>query len=66
VNAQRNDGWSALMRAARYGRTETVRLLIEAGADVNANSNDGETALMLASQYDHTGVVDILKQSGAR
>jgi len=66
VNAQRNNGWSALIHAARYGRTETVRVLMDAGADVNAKSNDGKTALMLASQYDHTGVVDILKQSGAK
>lgn len=66
VNAQRNNGWSALIHAARHGRTETVRVLMDAGADVNAKSNDGETALMLALQYDHTGVVDILKQSGAK
>ncbi len=34
-------GETSLMAAAWYGNTETVRLLLEYGADVNHKDNDG-------------------------
>ena len=46
VNAKEEDGWTALMWASRYGRTETVNLLIDAGADINIKNELGWTALM--------------------
>ena len=53
VNAQNDDGWTALMYAVRYSNdrsTEgTVNLLIDAGADVNATNVNGWTALMIAA-----------------
>ena len=45
VNAQDNDGYTALLVAAMLGDVEVVRLLVEHGADVNAQDNDGRTAL---------------------
>ena len=45
VNAQDNEGFTALMIASQEGYTEVVRLLIEAGAwVVSAKTNKGVTA----------------------
>jgi len=56
-NKQQEDGWSALMYAARYSSPErgtssekTVKILLEAGADPNKQSEDGCTALMYAAR----------------
>ena len=38
-----------LVNAAGDGHTETVQVLLDAGADVNAKAKDGITALMWAS-----------------
>ena len=42
-------GWTALMWASFYRRTETAELLLAKGADIHATDNDGETVLMMAS-----------------
>jgi ankyrin repeat protein len=39
------DGKTALFRAAVFGHTDVVRLLIERGADLEAHGTDGRTAL---------------------
>jgi len=49
VNAQTNDGFTALMLAAHNGSADCVTALIAAKAKVNANTNNGDTALMLAA-----------------
>ena len=43
------NGRTALMVAACYGKEGCVRLLVEAGADRNMKDNSGESALDLAS-----------------
>jgi ankyrin repeat protein len=45
---------------------ETVKILIDAGADVNAKTQKGDTAMMLAAREGHTEIADMLKQAGAR
>ena len=45
VNAQRNDGWTPLHTAARFGQKEVSELLIAKGANVNASDNRGGTPL---------------------
>ncbi len=52
VNICDNDGWTALMNAARYqNNSEIVALLLEAGANPNQKNNYGSTALHLAAAY---------------
>ncbi|CAG7695983.1 unnamed protein product [Allacma fusca] len=50
-------GQTALMLAASHGRLDTVRLLLEAGADINIQDEDGSTALMCASEHGHGEIV---------
>src|SRR5689334_11574492 len=45
----RRGGATPLMNAAAFGSIETMRLLIEKGADVNARSAGNATALMWAA-----------------
>ena len=54
------------MDAAIEGHAETLKILIDAGADVNATKEDGNTALTWAAQKGHTGIVNILKRAGAK
>jgi ankyrin repeat protein len=68
-------GWTALIYAASEGDIESVRALIDAGADVNAkdrtsfNAKDktfGKSVLMHAEEGRHTEVVRLLREKGAR
>ena len=66
MNAKDEKGRTALMWATSKNSTDTVRLLMEAGADVNAKDNDGKTALMYADDYNAWNVESLLKKAGAR
>ena len=44
-----------------YGKTELVKLLLTAGADVNIKNNDGDTALIWASYNGYTEIVKLLE-----
>ena len=54
------------MWAVERGQSETVKALIDAGADANAETEEGKTALMIAAEQGRTEIVDIIKQAGAR
>ncbi|MGO9118508.1 MAG: ankyrin repeat domain-containing protein [Desulfomonilaceae bacterium] len=58
-------GCTPLIIASHKGFTETVRILLERGADCNARCQ-GQTALKSASQQNRTDVVEILKAHGAQ
>ena len=64
VNAQDEDGCTALMDAARKGNND-VKLLIQKRADVNKKGSDGTTALMYAAEYCDKDVVNELITHGA-
>ncbi|MCH7847244.1 MAG: ankyrin repeat domain-containing protein [Planctomycetes bacterium] len=50
VNQVDNTGMTPLMWAARYGAPATVKVLLDAGADVTATNKQGQTSLDLARQ----------------
>ena len=56
---------TSLMYAAREGRLETVRLLIDAGADVNAVDTNGIASLLLSISNNHVDVARFLIERGA-
>jgi len=50
ANAREARGVTLLMHAAAFGSAETVRLLLESGADVNAKNDFSATALLWAAR----------------
>ncbi|MEN6357612.1 MAG: ankyrin repeat domain-containing protein [Armatimonadota bacterium] len=64
VNAMRDDGGTALHRAARGGLRSVAKILIQSGADISASKN-GSTALHIAARHGHWIVVELLVSSGA-
>jgi hypothetical protein len=66
INARNEHGMTALMRAARQGRTRMVCALLEHGADPNVVRSDNFTALSLAAFFGHTEIVEVLLKHGAR
>lgn len=59
--ARSNDGWTALHYAAAYGRTETVRILLDHGAEIDSKvCATGATALCLAKWYGHESVTSLI------
>ncbi len=57
---------TALYVAAQNGYTESVRTLIEAGADVNIPDFDGTTPLNRAKMGKHLEIIELLKRAGAK
>lgn len=45
------------MLAVSHGRIDTVKMLLEAGADINIQDEDGSTALMCAAEHGHIDIV---------
>jgi cytohesin len=54
-----------LMFAVRKGTLDTVRELLNAGADVNGTRPDGATPLLVAIVNGHEDLVDLLLEKGA-
>ena len=58
-------GHTSLMRAALDGNTESVRELINQGADINRRDDSGRTALMFAVVNRHYETMKVLLEHGA-
>jgi ankyrin repeat protein len=53
------------MGATVEGRLESVKLLLELGAQVDAENDKGQTALVMASGPGHTEIREALLKYGA-
>ena len=62
LNAQDENGQTALMNAANFEELESVRALLLAGADVNFKNKDGESAWDLTAE---TEIEELLVSFGA-
>ena len=58
-------GRTPLMWASMRGHLYTVKILLEAGADINATSKWGSTAIEYAQKYDNQDIAQYLRQQGA-
>ena len=66
INQKDKDETSALMLAASNLNLQSVKTLIEAGANINDYDDDGMTPLILAAQYDDAEkVLKYLLENGA-
>ena len=68
MEARNNDGDTALSLAASeggYEDVETVKALLDKGADVEATDNNGHTALALALKRHRTDIADFLRKAPA-
>ncbi len=61
INAKDKDGMTALMKTARAGQAEIVKILIDNGADVNAVEKNGYPVLVLAESMPFPSQVEIIK-----
>jgi uncharacterized protein len=66
-----NLGWTALIESIVLGNggarhTETLRLLVEAGANVNLADREGRTPWVLARSRGYDAMVKLLAQADAR
>lgn len=57
----RRSGFTPLMAAACYGRTEIAKILIENGVDQNARDSKGFTALDFARKMNKKSVLELLQ-----
>ncbi|NXH69454.1 ASB3 protein, partial [Hydrobates tethys] len=65
INSKTFEGLCALHLSARHGSLESVRVLLEAGADPNEVTTEATTALFLAVENGHADIVKFLLQHGA-
>jgi uncharacterized protein len=65
VNELQPDGMSALFWAVYYDETNSVKSLLNAGADANVQNRYGLTALMQASQNSNGEMIAMLLDAGA-
>ena len=58
-------GFTPLLFAARHGDAGSVRLLLDAGADVDETAADGNSALVIAAMSGHARLAELLLAHGA-
>ncbi len=66
ANACDKQGSPAILWAAGGGKTECLKLLIQAGADPNAKDRDGTTPPALANRENSREMLDIFLAASAR
>ena len=66
VNRQDRDGNTGLVLASYNGRTDIVKILLAAGADINLRNKYGKTALYYAAQERYIDIQILLREAGAK
>jgi ankyrin repeat protein len=66
IDARNQQGETALIIAAWYGREELAELLLKKGADANVKTRKGLTALKVAKANGYEGIVKKLLAYGAK
>ena len=64
IDCVSDDGSSALVRAARWGHSDVVSLLLSLGAATSTPDNSGRTALMWAERKGFTDIAEMLREAG--
>ena len=65
-NAQRSDGWTALMIAIARSDAKTVGALLAGHADVALEARDGQTARSLAAASRNAGIQRLLNDKARK
>ena len=68
MNAVDNEGNPALTLVVNSGQTESIKVLLAAGADVNLKNHAGITPLMIAARkgsYEMSELLQLLREAGA-
>ena len=63
--ANETDSTTALMKAAKFGHYESVKFLLENGAQVDKKNRQGNSAIMFAVQNGHLDIMQLLLDKGA-
>jgi len=61
IDEQDNEGWTVLMTAAYNDNFNTVRFLLDKGANTNIKNNDGLDVLAIAKNKRHERIVKLLE-----
>ena len=59
---EKSDGMTPLMYAARYNRTDIIKILVEKGAEINTKNSKGYTAMKFAKQSNAKEAVALLEE----
>ena len=65
LDAQANNGNTALINAVQSAHTHIVKLLIESGANVNLRNKAGMSAIEYAKKKGFVDMISLLKENGA-
>lgn len=65
VDAENQNGVTALMFATKFQHAAIVSYLIEQGADVNKKAKNGLTAMRIARELKNQEIIDLLSSGGA-
>ncbi|MDP2205449.1 MAG: ankyrin repeat domain-containing protein [Alphaproteobacteria bacterium] len=65
INARGDNNETAIIHAAREGRSVMIEILLGLGASLDLQDRDGRTALAQAARGGHIGIVSMLIRAGA-
>ncbi len=63
VNVIGRNNRTPLMAAVKFGRVDTVRLLVDNGSDPTPKDNDGSTALIVARDAGNKEIIEIVEKA---